>query len=404
MSGLLPGATSTVNLLLSPRSTCTMPTPKLADMGVAPRIRTRLDPTLAKRKPVADIIYYEDPTKAVESKLTAARQQAVKKDMRLVDDKALDELARQLAGYTPLKPLKSWMLEKRERADPTGTWGWQEASLPIHLRKFKCFGRLPTELRLHIWKLARPEPRIVRLQWPKKMESVSDSHERNWFSDPRIVRPCYSKAPIPAMLHTCTESRQVALGWYKLSFRPMLGTPRVFFDFRADYLHVGCESCKARFCDNCEYLINRPDGDAVQRILCGWQTEGCSPFFAIYLHLRGVKEILIFDPSTDVLMGASFVQLSNLQETTKKFKWQEGKVVYDDFLKEKDGLDHISRMCSKHTFSIDAAGNPFAETKTEVDEASVPYFRPERIVRVELAFKPVISEQYQPTNTNFSMR
>ena len=92
---------------------------------------------MAKRKPVADVFYYEAPkSHATKFKLTLAREEVTdspflkinnithqsaphKHDEKkeavaewIADDKALSGLAEQLAAYSPLQPAKSWVLEK----------------------------------------------------------------------------------------------------------------------------------------------------------------------------------------------------------------------------------------------------------------------------------------------------
>lgn len=140
------------------------------------------------------------------------------------------------------------------------------------------------------------------------------------------------------MLHVCAESRQVALGWYKLGLHSKLTKPRVYFDFDSDYLYVGCNECgPVSFCRDCTNKVVFEDCLAVKRVLVHWAPRGNSPFFSLHLCLRGVKEVLLFNPCADPLNPDT--ELAHLQETTKPFDWQEGKSLYDVFLEEKPKLD-----------------------------------------------------------------
>jgi hypothetical protein len=112
----------------------------------------------------------------------------------------------------------------------------QNDCLSHPLEEFPCFGHLPLEIRLLIWKYARPDPRVVRLAWSKLPPKAPA-----WSSCPELWRTNYSEAPIPAMLHACSESRQVALKWYRLALEHCSTEPHVYFDFSADFLHVGCK-------------------------------------------------------------------------------------------------------------------------------------------------------------------
>ncbi|KAI0974375.1 hypothetical protein F4678DRAFT_422431 [Xylaria arbuscula] len=50
----------------------------------------------------------------------------------------------------------------------------------------------------------------------------------------------YSKAPIPAMLHLWSESRQVLVEYgYELAFRTRTCSPRTWFNFKTDVLYIG---------------------------------------------------------------------------------------------------------------------------------------------------------------------
>ncbi|KAH8753141.1 hypothetical protein BGZ57DRAFT_725508, partial [Hyaloscypha finlandica] len=201
------------------------------------------------------------------------------------------------------------------------------------------FSLLPTEIRPITWKFARPSPRIIKL-----------SRSTSQIAGCRFQH-LVSRIPVPNLLHAYYESRSLALRWYTLLFRPRCGygwyklglhskltKPRVYFDFDSDYLYVGCNECGAvSFCRDCTNKVVFEDCLAVKRVLVHWAPRGNSPFFSLHLCLRGVKEVLLFNPSADPLNPDT--ELAHLQETTKPFDWQEGKSLYDVFLEEKPKLD-----------------------------------------------------------------
>jgi hypothetical protein len=86
---------------------------------------------------------------------------------------------------------------------------------------FPSFSKLPLELRLKIWKMTTEERRVVLIR----------TSEQSW--------KFTSSSPIPAALHVCSESREVALKTYKLSFGSRTDgfTARVFFNFNQDTLY-----------------------------------------------------------------------------------------------------------------------------------------------------------------------
>ncbi|RDL37337.1 uncharacterized protein BP5553_04770 [Venustampulla echinocandica] len=109
---------------------------------------------------------------------------------------------------------------------------------------FSYFPKLPAELRLMIWKFARPEGRIIRIK-PR-----SKRHLRLKHTSPLEMRALYSTAKVPAMLHACLESRVVAQKWYKLSFGTTLyGEPQTYFDYEQDEVLVSCSKGNSGQCD-----------------------------------------------------------------------------------------------------------------------------------------------------------
>lgn len=74
--------------------------------------------------------------------------------------------------------------------------------------QFPRFTHLPPELRLKIWLLTLPPPRLVPLTYTSTTSTTS----------PPSSRGCTSRAPIPVALHINHESRVLALSYYKLSF------------------------------------------------------------------------------------------------------------------------------------------------------------------------------------------
>lgn len=81
----------------------------------------------------------------------------------------------------------------------------------IQPRELKSFPKLPTEIRLMIWNLALPGPRVVDIRLRRRHEATSTG------KIPDVSR-YVSSLDHPAMLHACSESRFVALRHYELSF------------------------------------------------------------------------------------------------------------------------------------------------------------------------------------------
>lgn len=95
---------------------------------------------------------------------------------------------------------------------------------------FPLFSQLPQELRLKIWKMTTEDSRVVLIQ-----ETVTLQRGRG-FTSP---------TPIPAVLHACSEAREVALKNYLLcspahSDHGVVGLPaRVYFNLHCDTVYYG---------------------------------------------------------------------------------------------------------------------------------------------------------------------
>jgi hypothetical protein len=92
------------------------------------------------------------------------------------------------------------------------------------LKKFAFFPKLPTELRVIIWELSLPKPRVVEI-------SISDDENS-------LVAK--TDSPLPAHFKTNFEARQVASKSYPLVFSSILSSP-IRFSFERDILYFDVE-------------------------------------------------------------------------------------------------------------------------------------------------------------------
>lgn len=90
---------------------------------------------------------------------------------------------------------------------------------------FHYFPPLPTEVRLKIWSLNLPPPRLVPICFLSA--SIPNLH-------PRYLRGVTSNIPVPLNLHVCSESRHLALQTYSPAFNLVHYPPKIFFNFGRD--------------------------------------------------------------------------------------------------------------------------------------------------------------------------
>lgn len=88
---------------------------------------------------------------------------------------------------------------------------------------------------------------------PWNPSSATPEIPLNWLgTQPRIAWELiregylYSKAPIPALLHMCAESRAALMSCgYQLAFRTRSNGPRTWFNFERDVLYIGFDNAQA---------------------------------------------------------------------------------------------------------------------------------------------------------------
>ncbi|KAF7895786.1 uncharacterized protein EAF01_009748 [Botrytis porri] len=122
-----------------------------------------------------------------------------------------------------------------------------KSSSPRNFRTFKMFKFLPKELQSAVWNFALQEiePRTVKLQLYWWQYKVYRSGSRDFLGSILTAKHKY-KAKIPALLHICQDSRDIAQKKYKLSFGKLLQGRPVYFDIERDTLWVvgGRDHCR----------------------------------------------------------------------------------------------------------------------------------------------------------------
>lgn len=109
-----------------------------------------------------------------------------------------------------------------------------------------------------IWKFARPDPRVIKLCKSNKQGITNPNSSSNSSMIHYVHLGCsidhlVSRIPVPNLLHICSESRAIALEWYRLLFQPTCALGGTYFDTQSDYIYYGSEERK---------LLVNPDSDA----------------------------------------------------------------------------------------------------------------------------------------------
>ncbi|PON24785.1 hypothetical protein TGAM01_v206293 [Trichoderma gamsii] len=157
---------------------------------------------------------------------------------------------------------KSRAIEKRPSPKP---------AVSKHLNSFHSFAKLPTELRLRIWELSLPSPRLVPIQCGSNGISRPESSPTT-LASLRLdftTTGCMSSAPVPVNLHVCTESRLEALQTYRSCFGFARGPGQILFNPEIDIMYFGpCEGFMAANSQfrTCMMLCDQQDLASVRRL------------------------------------------------------------------------------------------------------------------------------------------
>ncbi|KAJ8070942.1 hypothetical protein OCU04_001300 [Sclerotinia nivalis] len=188
---------------------------------------------------------------------------------------------------------------------------------------FLHFSELPQKVRHRIWHFARPEARYIKIR------------ESKW------VTGLFSDAPIPAMLHTCQESRKVALTWYDLSFardpemgfwdQQTLGTimenaltneepreARIYFDWERDGLYSQCARCTGHRM-SCRHAPLSFDFLRIKRLAFEGPLS-INPFYKIALCFPAVESIMLIRGRSSIRRKA--VLPFEFIPVDEKFEWE----------------------------------------------------------------------------------
>lgn len=134
---------------------------------------------------------------------------------------------------------------------------------------FTLFPKLPTEVRLMIWKMTLPGPRAFELR-------------SNYYFDMRAGDGyATSTDPQPVNLMVCRESRNEALKIYTVIFPAAIATAKCYFDPALDILFLSCGPCYSY-----SWLLATLTAEALGSI-----ENVCMPYYP-YFWTWGLLEIL----------------------------------------------------------------------------------------------------------------
>ncbi|KAE9366735.1 hypothetical protein N431DRAFT_471767 [Stipitochalara longipes BDJ] len=110
----------------------------------------------------------------------------------------------------------------------------------VHFTEFTLFRKLPTELRLRIWKLALPGPRTIAM-WKNTHPLEHQARDKlKLYSNGSGLRPS-------PLMHACSESRGVFLQHYEAGFANFFQGKPVYVDWDRDCIYFDNDSTLSFF-------------------------------------------------------------------------------------------------------------------------------------------------------------
>jgi 2EXR family len=153
------------------------------------------------------------------------------------------------------------------------------------------------KLRKYIWTLALQQPRLIELT--KSSTYSVQSH-----------------AAVPALLHTCRESRAIAKKHYALAFATHETSPKVYFDFQQDWIYTRCSGCLGTGCTH--KLMLTEDHKKLKRLIFeGPMTY--NPFPKIVRFYPAVEKLIIISGKSSTRRGE--INKDNIYFVRKVLEW-----------------------------------------------------------------------------------
>jgi len=206
------------------------------------------------------------------------------------------------------------------------------------------FAKLPTELKMMIFELARPDPRVIKPLFSKK-----------------DGRSLYSTAKVPALLHVCSLSRTIAKKWYSLGLPTVLAKGKTYFDLERDYLYL-CDPGRCG-CPNEKCVGDAVDlefTDRVNKIATELPTAKSQPYwwYIEFMH-KHVKEIMLVNAERGMLGDVAGIERFTEVEEEKvlgKSKYLDARDAEMEKEKAKGGEISTFKWTIEHAWRANFVG------------------------------------------------
>lgn len=196
----------------------------------------------------------------------------------------------------------------------------------------------------------------------------------------------YSRAPIPPLLHTCSESRQVLVDLgYELSFSTRTSEPQTWFHFGRDKLYLGTVTYNEALLSGGYWDVfqfSPKDLRRIQYLILG-ETAQC-----LLKHLEMVANLLPLLPNLQELFfeiwGKYFLD-PWLKHQSTEFYGKEKFDLHQQHIKSKHGSVMKPWTCIP-VEDIDAVGQTCWDMHTPLDWQAIPLCNTEYLGRGHLCY------------------
>ncbi|KAH6682025.1 hypothetical protein B0J14DRAFT_695492 [Halenospora varia] len=217
---------------------------------------------------------------------------------------------------------------------------------PVAAMTFASFGKLPPELREKVWGFALPGPRVVQMRI-KLVVAKYSKHQRGFHLK--------STTPVPSMLHTCSESRAIALQHYELGMGSHLSRGRTYIDFTKDTIYFGDVNESQGF-TMASLLRDTPEKDLskIRKLAVSQNVWNSKPFCNVHvlLDFRNLEELILVMERE----GAGKCRNVTLVKPSKS-DWQftsftDPEMHFDDDMAEMFWPADVEEIMTEHLFEV----------------------------------------------------
>lgn len=130
---------------------------------------------------------------------------------------------------------------------------------------FPQFSRMPKEIRLLIWEMALPDPRVVTIESKPMKKAAADESSRGFFEFMSPIGITSDSSP-PHILLACREAFSVVSKFYEPVFCIFNSFPETYFNFDLDTVYLNSDLFELDLMDSMSLIADQENLQQVHHL------------------------------------------------------------------------------------------------------------------------------------------